>query len=141
MTGADNDHPVAGAQPAELVVVPTALQLFRFSAVTWNSHRIHYDPAYAAAEGHRGVLVQSHLHAALALRVLTEHLGPAWRVTAFGYRIRHPAAPGDTLRFRGTVVEADDDHVRAEVTEHNQDDVRCLEGTVELERMDPEHGR
>ena len=26
---------------------PSRLQLFRFSAVTWNAHRIHYDEAYA----------------------------------------------------------------------------------------------
>ena len=125
---------VIAGEVAELVVRPTALQLFRYSAATWNSHRIHYDPAYAAAEGHRGVLVQSHLHAALALRVVTEHLGPAWHVCAVAYRIRHSAAPGDTLRFTATVVEADGDRVRAELAEHNQDDVRCLEGTVELER-------
>jgi hydroxyacyl-ACP dehydratase HTD2-like protein with hotdog domain len=136
MTGlaSGRSNPTPGQQPAELVVRPTALQLFRYSAVTWNSHRIHYDPAYATAEGHRGVLVQSHLHAALALRVVTEHWGPGWRVTAAAYRIRHSAAPGDTLRFTATIVEADDNRVRAELAEHNQDDVQCLEGTVELER-------
>ena len=30
----------------------TALQLFRYSAVTWNPHRIHFDEPYAREEGH-----------------------------------------------------------------------------------------
>ena len=33
----------------------TALQLFRYSAVTWNPHRIHFDEPYAHEEGHRGL--------------------------------------------------------------------------------------
>ena len=33
----------------------TALQLFRYSAVTWNPHRIHFDESYAREEGHAGL--------------------------------------------------------------------------------------
>ena len=54
----------------------TALQLFRYSAVTWNPHRIHFDERYAREEGHAGVALHSHLRAALALRCVTEGLGP-----------------------------------------------------------------
>ena len=54
----------------------TALQLFRYSAVTWNPHRIHFDEPYAREEGHRGLALHSHLRAALALRCVTEGLGP-----------------------------------------------------------------
>ena len=45
----------------------TAFQLFRYSAVTWNPHRIHFDERYAREEGHAGVALHSHLRAALAL--------------------------------------------------------------------------
>lgn len=39
--------------------------LFRFSAATWNSHRIHYDRGYAESEGYPGLLVQGPLLAVL----------------------------------------------------------------------------
>ena len=57
----------------------TTFQLFRYSAVTWNPHRIHFDETYAREEGHRGLALHSHLRAALALRCVTEGLGPGWQ--------------------------------------------------------------
>ena len=38
-------------------VEASPLLLFRFSAITFNSHRIHYDAPYAAAEGYPGLVV------------------------------------------------------------------------------------
>ena len=58
----------------------TPFQLFRYSAVTWNPHRIHFDEPYAREEGHDGVALHSHLRAGLALRCLTEGLGDGWHV-------------------------------------------------------------
>jgi acyl dehydratase len=55
----------------------TAFQLFRYSAVTWNPHRIHFDESYAHQEGHGGLALHSHLRAALALRCVTEGLALA----------------------------------------------------------------
>jgi len=56
--------PEIGASVGERVFEPTALQLFAFSASTWNGHRIHYDRDYAREqEGYPDILVQSHLHA------------------------------------------------------------------------------
>ena len=37
----------------------TPFQLFRYSAVTWNPHRIHFDEHYAREEGHAGVALHS----------------------------------------------------------------------------------
>ena len=34
--------------------------LFRFSALTYNAHRIHYDRDYARAEGYPDLVVQAH---------------------------------------------------------------------------------
>ena len=39
----------------------TPLQLFRYSAVTWNPHRIHFDERYAREEGHDRIALHSHL--------------------------------------------------------------------------------
>jgi len=41
------------------------LVLFRFSALTYNSHRIHYDREFALAEGHRDLVVHGPLQAML----------------------------------------------------------------------------
>jgi 3-methylfumaryl-CoA hydratase len=87
----------------------TAFQLFRYSAVTWNPHRIHFDHPYVREEGHRGLALHSHLRAALALRSITEGLGPRWHITKFAYRLRQPVyAPADlTYTARVTAVEGD----------------------------------
>jgi 3-methylfumaryl-CoA hydratase len=52
-------------------VTADPLMLFRFSAFTFNGHRIHYDAGYATAgEGHGGLLVHGPLQAALLLNQL-----------------------------------------------------------------------
>lgn len=51
------------------LVVPTSSLLFRFSAVTCNSHRIHYDEPYATqVEGYPALVVQGPLTAILLAR-------------------------------------------------------------------------
>lgn len=45
----------------------TPASLFRFSALTFNAHRIHYDAAYASTEGHRGAVVHGPLNLVLML--------------------------------------------------------------------------
>ncbi|HUR42872.1 MAG TPA: MaoC family dehydratase N-terminal domain-containing protein [Aestuariivirga sp.] len=61
--------PVETAQPDLMWTVETpAVLLFRFSAFTFNSHRVHYDFPYATEkEGYGGLLVQGPLQAALLL--------------------------------------------------------------------------
>ncbi len=47
---------------------PTPVMLFRFSALTMNSHRIHYDRSYVTeVEGYPGLLVHGNLTATLML--------------------------------------------------------------------------
>ncbi|WP_456598597.1 MaoC/PaaZ C-terminal domain-containing protein [Blastococcus sp. SYSU DS0616] len=109
--------PAATAQVGDaippLTVQPTALQLFRYSAVTWNAHKIHFDPEYAAAEGHPGILVHSHLHAAFLARACTQWAGPL-ALRSMAYRIVRPATPADRLTVTGTVTarEIDGDEIR-----------------------------
>ena len=66
-----------GDQLPPLKHTATPFQFFRYSAVTWNPHRIHFDEHYAREEGHAGVALHSHLRAALALRCVTEASAPA----------------------------------------------------------------
>lgn len=87
---------------------PGTVQLFRFSAVTWNAHRIHYDAAYARSEGYPDVLVQSHLHGCVLLNAVLAWAGPGASLRAFGWQNRGIAVAGDELVVTGEVVAVRD---------------------------------
>jgi 3-methylfumaryl-CoA hydratase len=73
------------------------MRLFRFSALTYNGHRIHYDHPYATAvEGYPGLVVHGPLLALLALE-LPRRNAPAQHVTGFAYRLIRPAFTGDVV--------------------------------------------
>ncbi|RJO75113.1 acyl dehydratase [Nocardia panacis] len=101
-----------GDRLPELRNTPTRVQLFRYSAVTWNTHRIHFDSDYAAVEGYPDVLVQSHLHGAFLTRLCTDWMGARGRLTRLAVTVKRFAVPGDVLICAGTVtgVEKVDDH-------------------------------
>jgi 3-methylfumaryl-CoA hydratase len=57
-------------------VVPDPVLLFRYSALTFNAHRIHYDRPYATAgEGYPGLVVQGPLIATLLADLACRHSG------------------------------------------------------------------
>jgi 3-methylfumaryl-CoA hydratase len=119
-----------GDQLPPLKHTATALQLFRYSAVTWNPHRIHFDEAYAREEGHSGIALHSHLRAALALRCVTEGLDDEWRVAKVTYRLRKPVyAPAD-LAYTARVTATDSDTMTLELTEQNPSGEVGFEGTA-----------
>jgi len=75
---------------ATRTVVPDPLLLFRFSALTFNAHRIHYDRDYARqVEGYAGLVV----HGPLIATLLMDHflrLCGAPAVRAFSFRAERP---------------------------------------------------
>jgi 3-methylfumaryl-CoA hydratase len=86
-----------------------AVRLFRFSALTYNAHRIHYDHPYVTGvEGYPGLVVHGPLLALLALELPRLH-APAQVVTEFAYRLVRPAiAPARieaTARRDGAVLD------------------------------------
>jgi hydroxyacyl-ACP dehydratase HTD2-like protein with hotdog domain len=114
---------------------PTHLQLFRYSAVTWNGHRIHYDTAYAKTEGYPDVLVQSHLHGAFLTRLCTDWAGPGGRLARLSLRVRRFAVPGDVLvcraRVTGTEIADGEGLVHLEIEEVRESDgTVCAPGTA-----------
>ena len=112
----------------------TAMQLFRYSAVTWNPHRIHFDESYAREEGHAGLALHSHLRAALALRCVTEGLGPQWQVTNFAYRLRKPVyAPAEVV-YTARVTAAESDSLTVELIEDTPSGDNGFEGTAWVSR-------
>lgn len=91
--------PVPAPQPSELppvpegawtrTIVPDTRLLFRFSALTFNAHRIHYDRPYAMSEeGYPGLVVHGPLTAILLLE-LVRHT-TAQPITGFSFRGQAP---------------------------------------------------
>ena len=67
-----------------------AVMLFRYSALTFNGHRIHYDRQYATeVEGYPGLVVHGPLIATLLLDLLRRNL-PETTVTRFAFRAVKP---------------------------------------------------
>lgn len=70
--------------------VPDAVLLFRYSALTFNGHRIHYDRRYATeVEGYPGLVVHGPLVATLLIDLLADAL-PEARVAGFEFRAVRP---------------------------------------------------
>ena len=62
--------------------------LFRYSALTFNGHRIHYDLDYARdVEGYAGLVVHGPLLAQLLMLMAERHLGP---LQTFDFRATAP---------------------------------------------------
>jgi hydroxyacyl-ACP dehydratase HTD2-like protein with hotdog domain len=101
-----------GSELPPIAFTPSRLQLFRFSAVTWNSHRIHYDESYARSEGHADVVVQSTLRGEQLLGVVRSWFGDRGEIRMFEWRNLLPAHPDQTVTCTGTVVALDGDLVR-----------------------------
>lgn len=86
-------------------LTPGPALLFRFSALTYNSHRIHYDEPYVTGvEGFPGLVVHGPL-TALALLELPRRAGAA--VRTFAFRARRPMFAGEHITYDG---HRDGDH-------------------------------
>jgi len=71
-------------------IVPDDVLLFRYSALTFNGHRIHYDRRYVTGvEGYPGLIVHGPLIATLLLDLLRREL-PAARVGRFAFKAMKP---------------------------------------------------
>jgi 3-methylfumaryl-CoA hydratase len=80
----------AGAVPAgggDWVVEVDPVLLFRYSALTYNAHRIHYDRDYARSEGYPGLLVHGPLQALLMAELARRSGLPA---SEYSYRLVSP---------------------------------------------------
>lgn len=81
-------------------VQPDSVLLFRYSALTMNGHRIHYDRPYALAEeSYPGLVVHGPLQATLLMRLALRNLSAP--VASFEYRGQKPAFDGAPLHVCG----------------------------------------
>lgn len=82
-------------------LAPNALQLFRFSALTFNTHRIHYDRAWATdVEGLDDLLVHGPLTRILLLDAARRH-APDAAIGEFSFRATSPIFVDRTFTIAG----------------------------------------
>jgi 3-methylfumaryl-CoA hydratase len=106
------DPPNPGDTPAQPTAAPTdaAWQrelvpddtlLFRYSAITFNGHRIHYDRRYVTeVEGYPGLIVHGPLIATLLVDLVRREL-PQARIARFGFKAIRPTFDGHSMRVCG----------------------------------------
>ena len=86
-------------------IAPDPVLMFRHSAVTFNSHRIHYDRDYVTAKGYPGLLVQGTLIARLMLNMLAAE-APDFAVGSFSFRSGKPVYDNGDFAI-GLTVDGD----------------------------------
>ncbi len=107
-TASQPDPDAATGSTLQFDVDPVVL--FRFSALTYNSHRIHYDRAYTTEEGYPDLVVHGPLQA-LLMGELSRRRGVPILGRQFSYRFVAPTFG----RQRLTVMAGEGDTVAAQV--------------------------
>jgi 3-methylfumaryl-CoA hydratase len=94
--------PAAQPQPADVTwtIEPSSALLFRYSAITFNSHKIHYDRDYTVGvEGYGGIIVHGPLQGSFAFN-LAAVIG-ARAPARFAYRNLSPLTDGGVFHVKG----------------------------------------
>jgi len=116
--GTLQDEPEPAAREPALTLTADEALLFRFSALTYNAHRIHYDHNWVRHEGYVDLVVHGPLQA-LMIGELVRRSGDGLAGKAFAYRLVSPMIGPQTF-----TVLAGSDGVNASV------EVRDVHGTV-----------
>ncbi|OUM00576.1 acyl-CoA dehydrogenase [Variovorax sp. JS1663] len=93
--------PAPGDAAFSREIVPDDVLLFRYSALTFNGHRIHYDRRYVTeVEGYPGLIVHGPLIATLLVDLLRREK-PQARLSAFEFRAVRPLFDIASFRVHG----------------------------------------
>jgi 3-methylfumaryl-CoA hydratase len=85
-------------------LTPDPVLLFRYSAICFNGHRIHYDADYArSAEGYPALVVNGGLSTLLLLEAASRRTGRA--LAGFAARAATPLFCGRSLALCGTAPD------------------------------------
>ena len=108
------------------------VQLFLYSAATWNPHRIHYDTDYARFEGHPDVIVHGPLQGAWLSQYVTDWAGPLGRLVHLSWQNRASALAECDYEFHGRVTSVVGDLVSLNVWEQTADGTVIMPGEAEV---------
>ena len=95
----DDDHDFART------VTPDPVLLFRYSALTFNGHRIHYDRAYAKdVESYPGLVVHGPLLATFLLELFADNY-PEATLSSFSFKAIRPVFDIDSFQVCGNKLD------------------------------------
>jgi 3-methylfumaryl-CoA hydratase len=127
--------PAPAPTPAETqatwqrALTPDEVLLFRYSALTFNGHRIHYDKPYVTeVEGYPGLVVHGPLIATLLVDLLRRSAPNAF-VRRFEFKAVRPSFAGDVLHLKGEPQA--DGSVR--LWAHSPEGWLAMQATAEIE--------
>jgi len=110
-------------------VTPDPVLLFRYSALTFNGHRIHYDRAYAIdAESYPGLVVHGPLLATFLLELFADNY-PAATLSGFSFKAIKPVFDTGSFQVYGTKP---DDSGSAKLWIADNAGNLCMEARAEL---------
>ena len=90
--------------PWQRDILPDDVLLFRYSALTFNGHRIHYDRKYATeVEGYPGLIVHGPLIATLLMDLLRRQM-PDAQVASFRFKAVRPTFDLHAFKVNGQIL-------------------------------------
>lgn len=110
----------------EQTVVPDPVMLFRYSALTYNGHRIHYDRTYATEEEFYPALV---VHGPLLVTLLLElqrRQVPELSIRSFKFRAVRPTFDTHPLRLQGNLQAKQGETPRLQLWSVDQNNALCM---------------
>ncbi|KAI9488219.1 hypothetical protein BDB00DRAFT_792059 [Zychaea mexicana] len=120
-----------------LNLVPSPILLFRFSALTFNSHLIHYDHIYSTTvENHRGCLVHGPMSFMLMINELNKHLkktDDTQYIKSLSYRCRAPLVVNEPIQVQGKVKSDEPGYYDVWVADQNGN--MAVKGTAIVGRL------
>ncbi|MCB9959275.1 MAG: MaoC family dehydratase N-terminal domain-containing protein [Rhodospirillaceae bacterium] len=112
-------------------VTPDPRLLFRFSALTFNAHRIHYDRPYAMAEeGYPGLVVHGPLTALLLLHLARDNADRP--VAGYSFRGKAPLFDLGPFRLIGTQQTGPDGQGQVALEAQGPDGKTAMTATADL---------
>jgi 3-methylfumaryl-CoA hydratase len=112
---------------------PDTTLLFRYSALTFNGHRIHYDQPYASnVEGYRNLVVHGPLTATL-LQKFARDCKPDSRLARFEFKGMNPLFVNEALELQAWMDE--DDHSQLNMRVLDQSGALAMKATAYLEQV------
>ncbi len=108
VAGAQSTEPKPAPEQADFCkqITPDPVLLFRYSALTFNSHRIHYDREYVTnVEAYPGLIVHGPLLATLLVDTLLENISGS-RLRKFEFKAISPVFDLNTFQVCGSQADA-----------------------------------
>jgi acyl dehydratase len=94
---------VVGETLPEFAITLTHAALVTYAAATWDFHRMHYDPAYAAQAGLAAPVMDGQMAGGLMARQLMRFGGPDAFLRRLSYRLREMVLMGERIAIQGEV--------------------------------------